>query len=215
MSIYAQVQTYTSCTQKTFTLVLQRYREALAGLGCENTAVLEWISAICWPRTDDDAFGDIYAAPLRLAPTATSSITCAGLEVSIYTTSVVLGIEEPSAWVGFNLLLENEEIKQDSIATYAPGIGGVLWHILNEFARTFNELGAYFTDWWQENLTWRALVESSGDPWNFELGIFPRKLATHFEEVPAGYEGTVVDGAFGFAQANRWIVLPWLEAEQT
>jgi hypothetical protein len=76
-------------------------------------------------------------------------------------------------------------------------------------ASTFKEMGAYLTDQWQENLTWRALVENSGDPWLFELGIFPRSLSEHFKMVPAGFEGTLVDNSFGFAPSNRWVTLPW------
>jgi hypothetical protein len=85
---------------------------------------------------------------------------------------------------------------------------------MSELAATFREVGIYFTDEWQDNRSWRAVVEDAGDPWLFDLAIFPRELAEHFKMVPAGFQGTVVERGFGFAQSNRWETLPWLEAEQ-
>jgi hypothetical protein len=205
----AQIQTYASCTQDTFTDTLMRYHDALIRLGCTDTQVLDWLTSITWPTSDDDSFGDIYAAPVTLAPTGNEQITCAGIEVSLYAQSAIPTIEEPPSWVGFNLLFDTEQLKQEIIAPYSEEIGYTLWHILRTLASTFTELGAYLTDQWQENLTWRSLVENTGDPWVFELGIFPRSLSEHFKMVPAGFEGTLVDGSFGFAQSNRWVTLPW------
>ena len=205
----AQIQTYASCIQDTFTDTIMRYRDALILLGCTDTQVLDWLTSITWPTSDDDNFGDIYAAPVTLAPTGNEQITCTGIEVSLYAELAMPTIEEPPSWVSFNLLFDTEQLKQEIIAPYSAEIGFTLWHILRTLASTFTELGAYLTDQWQENLTWRSLVENTGNPWVFELGIFPRSLSEHFKMVPAGFEGTLVDGSFGFAQSNRWVTLPW------
>src|SRR5262249_23283304 len=133
---------------------------------------------------------------------------------SLYTQPGVPTLEDPPTWLGLNLPLDTTRLRAHVTDAYKKGIGGALWLILRELAFTFGELGAYFTDPWHENLAWRAIVENSGDPWAFELAIFPRSLSNHFKEVPAGFQGTVLEGAFGFAQANRWQVLPWLEADQ-
>lgn len=212
MPNHLQIQTYTICNQTTFPFVLQRYWEALSQLGCTDQQVRNWLTDICWPTSDDDAHGDIYASSVTLAPVA-EEITCAGIEVSLYIQQGVPTIEEPPSWVNFNLLLDMNQLKTDSTAVYKPGSGRILWPILSELSGTFPEIGAYFTDEWQENQTWRAIVENSGDPWAFDLAIFPRALAKHFEMVPAGFQGTVIDGGFGFAPANRWSILPWVEAE--
>ncbi len=204
-----QVQTYASCTQDTFSDVIMRYHHALTHLGCTDTQVLAWLTSITWPSSDDDNFGDIYAAPVTLAPANHEHITCSGIEVSLYAQSAIPTIEEPPSWVGFNLLLDTQQFKQEIIAPCSAEIGFTVWHILRTLHNTFKELGAYLTDQWQENLTWRCLVENIGDPWAFELGIFPRSLSEHFKMVPAGFEGTLVDGSFGFAQSNRWVTLPW------
>ena len=212
MPNHTQVQTYAACSQDTFPPVLQCYWEVLSRLGCVNQQVRDWLTYISWPVSDDDAYGDVYAFPVTIAPAPGEEITCAGIEVSLYTQSGMPTIEEPPSWVGFNLLLDVNRLKAHSTAAYKPGSGRILWHILSELASTFSELGAYFTDEWQENLAWRAIVENTGDPWAFDLAIFPRKLAKHFEMVPAGFQGTVIDGGFGFAPANRWSILPWVEA---
>lgn len=205
----AQVQTYASCTQNTFADALVRYHHALTQLGCTDTQVLDWLISITWPTSDDDSFGDIYAAPITLAPASGKSITCSGIEVSLYTQSAIPTIDEPPCWVGFNLLFDTQQLKQEIIAPYSAEVGSIIWHILRTLASTFKELGAYLTDQWQENLTWRSLAENTGDPWAFELGIFPHTLADHFKMVPAGFEGTLVNDNFGFAQSNRWVTLPW------
>jgi hypothetical protein len=206
---HAQIQTYVSCRQDTFTAAIMRYRDALIDLGCTDTQVLDWLTSITWPTSDDDSFGDIYAAPVTFSPASHKPITCAGIEVSLYTQPAIPTIEEPPSWIGFNLLFDTKQLKQEIIVPYSAEIGFTIWHILRTLVSTFKELGAYFTDQWQENLTWRSLVENSGDPWAFELGIFPRSLSEHFKMVPAGFEGTLVDGSFGFAQSNRWVTLPW------
>ncbi len=204
-----QIQTYASCTQDTLTDTLMSYHDALIRLGCTDAQVLGWLTSITWPTSDDDSFGDIYAAPVTLAPTGNEQITCAGIEVSLYAQLAIPTIEETPSWVGFNLLFDTEQLKQEIMAPYSVEIGFTIWHILRTLACTFTELGVYLTDQWQENLTWRSLVENTGDPWVFELGIFPRSLSEHFKMVPAGFEGTLVDGSFGFAQFNRWVTLPW------
>ncbi|GHO86564.1 hypothetical protein [Dictyobacter formicarum] len=208
----AQIQTFASCTQATFPAVLQRFQHALRLLGSNDQQVLSWITDITWPRNDNDAFGDIYAAPLRLAPPAAPTIECAGIEVSLYTQPAIPSLEELPSWIGFNLLIESEQLQEDIPAPYTREAGESIWSILQILARDFTEVGAYFTNEWQENQVWRAIVETAGDPWVFDLGIFPRKLATHFEMVPAGFKGTLTDAGFGFAQLNRWQQLPW---EQT
>lgn len=212
MPNHMQVQTYTTCSQSTFIAVLQRYWKALSRLGCTDQHVRNWLMYISWPASDDDAYGDVYASPVTLAP-ASEKITCAAIEVSLYIQPGVPTVEKSPSWIGFNLLLDVDQLKENSTATYKPGSGRILWHILSEFASTFPEIGAYFTDEWQDNQAWRAIVENSGDPWIFDLAIFPRMLAKHFEMVPVGFQGTVIDGGFGFAPANRWSILPWVEAE--
>jgi hypothetical protein len=92
---------------------------------------------------------------------------------------------------------------------FSAAAGYTIWNILQGLAYTFTEIGAYFTDEWQENQAWRVIAEAAGDPWMFDLGIFPRKLAARFEMIPAGFKGTVVEAGFGFAQINRWQALPW------
>jgi len=210
---HVQVQTYAACSQSTFPSVLQRYWEALSRLGCTDQEVRDWLMHISWPVSEDDAYGDVYAFPITIAPTPGEEIISDGIEVSLYIQPGVPTIEESASWVGFNLLLDVNRLKADSTAAYNPGSGRILWHILTEFSTVFPELGTYFTDEWQENLAWRAIVENTSDPWAFDLGIFPRALAKHFEMVPAGFQGTVIDGGFGFAPANRWSILPWVEAE--
>ncbi|HEY4035176.1 MAG TPA: hypothetical protein VGL94_14545 [Ktedonobacteraceae bacterium] len=208
-----QVQTYTTCGQDTFPSVLQHYWEVLSRLGCTDQQVRDWLTYIPWPASEDDAYGDVYASPVTLAPVPAEEITCAGIEVSLYIQPGMPTIEEPPSWVNINLLLDIDQLKADFTPVYKPGSGRILWRILSEFSSTFPEIGVYFTDEWQENQAWRTIVENSGDPWAFDLAIFPRTLAKHFEMVPAGFQGTVIDGGFGFAPANRWSILPWVEAE--
>ena len=209
METWAQIQTYSSCMQDTFTNIIMCYRDTLMHLGCTDTQVLDWLTSITWPTSEDDSFGDIYAAPVTLAPPDCHPITCAGIEVSLYAQLAVPTIEEVPSWVSFNLPFDIQELKQEIIAPYDVKTGYTIWRILCTLSNTFKELGAYFTDQWQENLTWRSLVENTGDPWAFELGIFPRSLSEHFKMVPAGFAGTLIDGSFGVAQSNRWVTLPW------
>src|SRR5215469_8964831 len=126
----AQVQTYASCTQDTFTDALMRYHHALTELGCTDMQVLDWLTSITWPTSDEDSFGDIYAAPITLAPTSDKHITSSGIEVSLYTRSAIPTIDEPPSWVGFNLLFDTEQLKQEIIAPYNAEIGSTIWHIL-------------------------------------------------------------------------------------
>ncbi|GCE11048.1 hypothetical protein [Tengunoibacter tsumagoiensis] len=100
-------------------------------------------------------------------------------------------------------------MQEEEIAPYSTEVGKTLWHFLTTLGKELFELGVYLTNEWQDNQSWRSLVEEVGDPWNFEMAIFPRKLAPFFQNVPAGFQGTVVEGGFGFAQANRFITLPW------
>lgn len=211
---YTQIQTYMTCDPTTWNYVLRRYWLALAQLGCTDTRVREWLASIPWPQDDEDGFGDIFAAPLALQPPHQATILCAGIEVSLYAQPGIPTIEEPPAWLGLNLLIDPDRLRAQATEPYKPGVGGSLWSILLTLANEFGELGAYFTDPWQENAAWRAIVEESGDPWAFELAIFPRSLSNHFQEVPAGYQGIVLDGSFGFALANRWNMMPWDETEQ-
>ncbi|GCE26804.1 hypothetical protein KDA_22880 [Dictyobacter alpinus] len=207
----AQIQTYASCNQETFLATLQRYRQALELLGCKDQNVLDWINAISWPENDDDPFGDIYAAPVLLTPPGAPALECSGIEISLYTQPAVPSLEDLPPWIGFNLLVETEQLHEDenNIEPYSSEVGQSIWQILQVLAHEFTEVGAYFTDEWQENQSWRVIIENAGDPWIFYLGIFPRRLAEHFERIPSGYLGTLVDAGFGFAQINRWQTIPW------
>src|SRR5437667_2953727 len=91
----AQVQTYASCMQDTLTDTIMRYHNALTHLGCTDTQILAWLTSIAWPSSDDDSFGDIYAASVTLAPANYEPITCSGIEVSLYAQAAIPTIEEP------------------------------------------------------------------------------------------------------------------------
>ncbi len=211
MSDYAQVQTYATCNERTYSLVAAHYRLVLEQLGCSNVLVLQWLDSLRWPTSDEDGPGDVYAAPFMLTPIDISNqtIECAGIEVSLYDNAAIPSTAELPTWVGFNLLFDVDMLHPGSGAPYSEKTGTLLWHIVRKQAGAFRELGAYFTDEWQENQPWRALTAQLGNPWDFDLAIFPRSQAEHFSEVPAGFEGTVTAQGFGFAQANRWQKLPW------
>ena len=211
MAEYAQIQTYASCTADTFPQVLQRYRAALVTLGCTDARVLNWLQDIRWPQSEEDGLGDVYAASVVLSPPGKKAITSAGIEVSLYIDLAVLSTEDLPAWIGFNILLETTDLRDNQVSPYRAAEGQSIWHTLLTLYAAFPEVGAYFTDEWQENQAWRVIIERHGDPWIFELGIFPRILASQFAEVPTGFQGTVIDGGFGFAQTNRWECLPWLD----
>lgn len=212
MTEYTQIQTYATYDRDNFSELLDRYRDVLEGLGCAEEEVLEWLTDIQFPTGDDDSFGDIYAAPFVLTPRGAASIECAGLSVSLYTVSGVPSVEKQPSWLGLNLLFDSQALRPDAIEAYQAGVGATVWRIMGELATAFREVGIYFTDEWQENRAWRAIAESVGDPWFFDLAIFPRALAERFESVPAGFQGTVTETGFGFALANRWHKLPWVEA---
>ncbi len=213
MSRYAQIQTYASCTEDTFIEILDRYWAVLQRLGCQDSNVEGWLNDIIWPNSEDDAFGDVYASNVAFHPFSDQTLNCAGIEISLYAEAAVPSLDDPPAWIGFNILVDGDELRNDPVDVYKPGVGRLIWRMLTELARAFPELGAYFTDEWQENVAWRAIVEDTGDPWAFDIGVFPRSLAMHFEMVPAGFQGTVVDSSFAFAQVNRWHTLPWDEKD--
>jgi hypothetical protein len=206
-----QIQTYMTCNPRTYISVIRKYRDTLERLGCVDQQVLAWLDQIRWPISEDDAFGDIYASSFELAPDKAETIICAGMDVSLYVRSAALRTGEQPSWVGFNLLFESETLLGEDGVTYRSDSGRIVWQIMSELASDFLELGVYLTDEWQENRAWRTLVEGVGDPWVFDLAIFPRSLSDHFEEVPTGFQGTVIERGFGFALANRWSTLPWAQ----
>jgi hypothetical protein len=209
MSEHVQIQTYATCTQQTLQEVLQRYQNVIAHLRCDDPQALAWISQIEWPTTDDDTFGDIYAAPFRLTTDQKQGIDCIGMSISFYTRLAVPSIETLPTWIGFNLLFDAQSLRQEHTSAYTAEAGVIIWHIMSDLAKSFREIGVYFTDSWQDNLSWRVLSEDVGDPWSFDLAIFPRTQAKHFAVVPSGFQGTLVENDFCFAQENRWVTLPW------
>jgi hypothetical protein len=212
MAEYLQLQTFATYNEKNVASLLQRYRNVLIQLGCQDTQVIDWLSQSEWPASDEEGFGDIYASPFTLQPEQKESIECAGLDIVFYGEMPMLGLKEPSSWIRFNLLFEDQALRSAPAGIYRDEVGAALWRIALALASTFREVGVYFTDEWQENRSWRAIIETVGDPWMFDLAIFPRSLAERFEEVPPGFQGTVIDGGFGFAQENRWHTLPWVKA---
>ncbi|GHO44297.1 hypothetical protein [Ktedonospora formicarum] len=209
-----QIQAYATYTRDNFDTLLERYRSALKDLGCHDQGVLQWLAELHWPQSEDDSFGDIYPAEFTLTPTASITLVCTGIDVALYPDIGAPTLEEePASWIGINLQFESETLQEEIHSVYKSGIGGAIWHTLRTLAKAFPELGVYFTEEWQENRSWRSIVEEAGDPWAFELAIFPRKLAPFFESVPAGFDGTVTKEGFGFAQSNRWSIAPWTEAE--
>ncbi|HEY4386419.1 MAG TPA: hypothetical protein VGN34_18330 [Ktedonobacteraceae bacterium] len=210
MSDYVLLQTYATCNPDTFQVVIQCYRILLERLGCIDQQVFSWLTELQWPTSDEDNFGDIYALPFAVTPT----LSCDGMTVTLYDTPAVPSVEDPPAWLGFNLLFDTSNVHQDHSTVYVPGFGTQVWSIMRALANEFPEIGVYLTDEYQENHAWRALAENAGaDPWAFDLAIFPRNLAEHFAEVPSGFQGTVLEKKFGFALQNRWQALPWQEAE--
>lgn len=209
MSEHVQIQAYATCDEQTFQEVLQQYRDILTRLGCNDVELLTWILQLTWPASDEDNFGDIYAAPFQLMPDQKHSIECVGVSISLYTQIAAPSIEVQPAWVGFNLLFDADSLRKEHSSSYTKEAGLLIWNIMREMIASFHEIGVYFTDSWQDNLSWRALSEGTGDPWSFDLAIFPRTQAEHFADVPIGFQGTMVGQNFGFAQENRWIELPW------
>jgi hypothetical protein len=207
-----QIQTYATCDRRTFGDVLQRYCKVLERLGCNDLQLFAWFAQINWPTSEDDSFGDIYASSFELAPANRRTLTCAGIDVSLYTQPGVPSLEILPTWVGFNILFDAASLRKEHTSIYRTEVGTLLWQSMCELESTFREIGVYLTDEWQYNLAWRALAEKVGDPWAFDLAIFPREQAERFSSVPAGFQGTVVERDFGFAQENRWSPLPWLAA---
>lgn len=206
MPDYVLLQTYATCGPDTFQEVIQRYRTLLERLGCTDQKVFSWLTELMWPASDEDNFGDIYALPFAVTP----DLSCEGMTVSLYNTPAVPSVEDPSAWLGFNLLFDTTTVYQTHSTVYVPGFGPLIWPIMQTMAEAFPEIGVYLVDEYQENRSWRALAENAGaDPWAFDVAIFPRNLAEHFAEVPPGFQGTVLDKKFGFALQNRWQILPW------
>lgn len=214
MPQYAQIQTYVTCDQDSFIEIIERYRTTLQQLGCTDEKVITWLSEIQWPDIQNEEFGDIYASSFTLAPGNDGTITCAGLDIAVYGQPGVPTLEEPPTWLGLNLLFDQRNLCEQHSSIYRSGVGGSIWQIMRTIAGTMKGLGVYFTDEWQENQSWRVLAERVGDPWVFDLAIFPRSLADQFAEVPAGFQGTIVDNNFAFAQENRWRTLPWIESEK-
>jgi len=210
---YAQIQTYATCSERTYAIVASHYRLVLEQLGCTDTQVLSWLDNVRWPISEEDGFGDIYAAPFTLTPAheegSHTTIECVGIEISLYIDAAVPSTQELPSWVGFNLLFDGNTLRESSTSPYLEKVGPLLWRIVQKLAGAFRELGAYLTDEWQENQPWRALAAQLGNPWDFDLAVFPRTKARYFAEVPAGFKGTVMPQGFGFAQANRWQRLPW------
>ncbi len=213
MEEYAHIQTYATCSERTYTIVAAHYKLVLEQLGCTDVHVLDWLDAVHWPTSADDGLGDVYAAPFTLTPLqekdSHATIECAGIEISLFVDVAVPSTEDQPSWVGFSLLFDQSVLHESASSPYSVQTGSLLWAILQKQAGAFRELGAYLTDSWQENSPWRALVANIGTPWDFDLGIFPRSQAEHFAEVPAGYKGTVIAQGFAFAQSNRWQQLPW------
>ncbi len=210
---YAQIQTYATCNERTYAVVASHYRLVLEQLGCTDKQVLTWLDNVRWPTSDDDGLGDIYAAPFTLAPAqdegSSATLESVGIEISLYINAAVPSTEELPSWIGFNLLFDVNTLRENSTAPYSAQVGPLLWRIVRKQAGAFRELGAYLTDEWQENQPWRALVAHLGNPWDFDLAIFPRTKAEYFAEVPASFKGTMTPQGFGFAQTNRWEQLPW------
>ena len=213
MPEYIQVQAYAKCNENNFITILRHYRDVLIRLGCDDQHVLAWLSTLPWPTSEDDMFGDIYASPFTLSPGNTDDIACAGMHVSLFSYSAVPSIEDLPTWVGLNLLFDANVLKNRKTGVYHPGVGAIVWQIMLELIPAFPEMGVYLTDEWQENRSWRALSEGEGNPWAFDLAIFPRILAHDFDPTPGDFEGIVLDQAFGFALEKRWETLPWVEAE--
>ncbi len=215
MSEYVQVQTYATCNERTYPIVAAHYRLVLEQLGCTDRHVLNWLDNLQWPTSDDDGMGDIYAAPFTLTLTLAQkgvvnrTIECAGIEVSLYVDAAIPSTADLPLWVGFNLLFEADTLRESPTAPYSAKVSPLLWHIVQKQAGAFRELGAYFTNEWQENQSWRAMAAQLGNPWDFDLAIFPRSKAEYFSDVPAGFKGTVTEQGFGFVQTNRWEKLPW------
>ena len=211
---YVQIQTYATCNERTYAIVASHYRLVLEQLGCTDMQVLNWLDDVRWPTSNEDGLGDIYAAPFTLTPmqeekSSLATIECAGLEISLFIDAAIPSTEELPSWVGFNLLFEESTLHEHVASPYSAKVGPLLWAIIQKQAGAFRELGAYLTDGWQENQPWRALAAQLGNPWDFDLAIFPRAKAEHFAEVPAGFKGTVIPQGFAFAQTNRWQQLPW------
>ncbi len=211
---YVQIQTYATCNERTYAIIASHYRLVLEQLGCTDTRVLNWLDDVRWPTSDDDGLGDIYAAPFTLTPvqedkSPPTTIECAGLEIHLYIDAAIPSTEELPSWIGFNLLFDASALHEHVTSPYSVKVGPLLWAIIQKQAGAFRELGAYLTDGWQENQPWRALAAQLGNPWDFDLAIFPRTQAERFAEVPAGFKGTVTPQGFAFAQTNRWEQLPW------
>jgi hypothetical protein len=213
MAEYIQIQTYAQADAETFPEIVRRYRVIIEKFGIDDARVLEWLQSLTWPVSEEEGFGDIYASSFVLSPHSQYPIRSTGMDVTLHTITPVQSMEDIPPWVGFNLLFEEDDLRIGTSSVYKPSIGGILWRVMRELAPIFNEVGVYLTDEWQENRSWRAVAEDEGEPWSFDLAIFPRELAEHFSSVPAGFQGTVIPQGFGFAQSNRWQRLPWLEAD--
>jgi len=212
MAEYVQLQTYATYDEDDFHEQLQSFREVLERLGCKDEQLITWLTQVALPESEEENFEGIYASPFVLTPAGAQPIECAGMAIALYTQLGAPSLEDPPSWVGFDLLFDVETVREPEKKLYKASVSGTIWRIASVLAETFREVGVYLTDEWQENLSWRVIVEGVGDPWLFDLALFPRELAARFEEVPAGFQGTAIEGAFGFAQANRWQTLPWLES---
>src|SRR5450432_1986121 len=146
MSEHVQIQTYATCNQSTLQKILQRYQSVIAHLRCDDPQALTWITQIEWPDTNDDSFGDIYAAPFQLTPDQKPGIDCIGMSISFYTQVAVPSIEALPTWIGFNLLFDAQNLRKEHTSAYTTQTGVVIWHIMSELAKSFREIGVYFTD---------------------------------------------------------------------
>src|SRR5690242_19379477 len=104
MPEYIQIQTYVRGTRETFAEILHHHQIVLKKLGNNDDRVSTWLGELTWPTSDEGSFGDIYASPFTLFPAGSPGLTCAGMDVTLYTVTPVQSLEDPLPWIGFNLL---------------------------------------------------------------------------------------------------------------
>jgi len=211
MPEYHNIEAYADLGKHSLDDVKNNIARILTEMGCEQKILTEWLNTIQkWEYAED---GIVYSGsngPLINFPFL-GGVFQVRFVVLGWTPQVFPKLTND--WLAFELLFETDKIDDTldlKLIRYKQEAQPVIWYLLKLFAQYFPDLGAFFTDEYQDGRVWHGIAEHVSETcWDFEAAIIQIPIQDRYKPVANGYFSQISNGQLHLARKSSWEIPPW------
>jgi hypothetical protein len=205
MPEYHQIETYIDL-KSDFSEVKLKCAEFFKSLGWLNSGVQEWLDTFSWEISEDGFVYSTKSHPKIRHQQFDIQLMLLGWTPKVFPSLATNCVE-------LEILFETEKIDDLSKIPqirYTKQAQNVVWHIMREANKHFQDYGIFFTDEAQDTNSWEGIIGHNFEKsWQFELAIINSKYKSRYTPTHPEYFQKTHRDELWLARKFVWDAPPW------